>query len=412
MGITMPSNSPSRTLPPDAGAGGAAALDDLAAASRRALPMGVEASPSPGGPFPLADRERTFWTFQLVGWFGYACVRIFHGITIDWALNYLDTTAVAAVTGFVLSSLLRYFYQPLRNRALPLVVAATLVFCSVFALIFSAVEVTAGTWYDPDSLLDTGLFENAMFDGFILLAWSGVYFGFHYYEQLQRQREATLRAAARAHEAQLAMLRYQLNPHFLFNTLNAISTLVLAGQARRADRMLGKLSAFLRASLVHHPEEKVTLEQELKSLALYLDIEQVRFADRLRARFRIDERANRALIPSLLLQPLIENAVKYAIAPSEDGGAIEVAARIEDRTLVLVVRDEGAGDNSGSAMSGSGVGLKNTAERLAEIYGSAHAFSYGREADGGFRVEIRIPCEFAGAAGGFRRPGIPGGKTG
>ncbi len=348
------------------------------------------------GFFAFADRERTFWALQLIGWFGYACVRIFHGITIDWALNYFDTTAVAAVTGFVLSSLLRYFYRPLRNRPLPLVVAATLFFSTVFALVFSAIEVTAGTYYDPDSLLDTGLFENAMFDGFILLAWSGVYFGLHYYEQLQRQREATLRAAARAHEAQLAMLRYQLNPHFLFNTLNAISTLVLAGQARRADRMLGRLSAFLRTSLVHRPEEKVTLEQELKALGLYLDIEQVRFADRLRTCFRIEERAARALIPSLLLQPLIENSVKYAIAPSENGGRIEVAAHIEDRTLVLVVRDDGPGTADGGARSGSGVGLKNTAERLAELYGEAHALSYGPEPEGGFRVEIRIPCEFAG----------------
>ncbi|RMF17368.1 MAG: hypothetical protein D6757_01375, partial [Alphaproteobacteria bacterium] len=369
----MPPNSPLRPSLREPAAIDTAALPGSAPLPGTGRPADSGKSKTPVGPFLIADRERTFWTLQLVGWFGYACVRIFHGITIDWALNYLDTTAVAAVTGFVLSSLLRYFYRPLRNRALPLVVAATLFFCTIFALIFSAIEVTAGTYYDPDNLLDTGLFENAMFDGFILLAWSGVYFGLHYYEQLQRQREATLRAAARAHEAQLAMLRYQLNPHFLFNTLNAISTLVLAGQAKRADRMLGKLSAFLRTSLVHHPEEKVTLEQELKALALYLEIEQVRFADRLRTRFRIDERANRALIPSLLLQPLIENAVKYAIAPSENGGTIEVAARIEGRTLVLVVRDDGPGSAPEGVSSGSGVGLKNTAERLAEIYGEAHA---------------------------------------
>lgn len=351
----------------------------------------------------LKDREKTFWLFQCLGWAGYALLRIFHGLTIDWGFNYFDTTAVATATGFVLSTLLRYFYRPVRTRSLPVVVVAVIFFCAIFALIFSAIEVTAGTLYDPGGLLDLGLFENAMFDAFVLMAWSGLYFGFNYYEQLQKQREATLKAAAMAHEAQLQMLRYQLNPHFLFNTLNAISTLVLSKEAALADRMLNKLASFLRYTLVNEPNQKVTLEQELYALGLYLEIEKVRFEDRLMTQFRIEERARQALIPSLLLQPLIENAIKYAVAPREEGGTVTISATIRDGILALALSDDGPGLNmSAPRISGpesSGVGLRNIRARLEELYGNRHSFHLDDSPEGGLAVHIDIPCEFKTALG-------------
>ncbi len=125
------------------------------------------------------------------------------------------------------------------------------------------------------------------------------------------------------------MLRYQLNPHFLFNTLNAISTLVLDNQNRTANLAVSRLSEFLRYTLDQDPMKKVTLRQELDALNLYLGIEKLRFGDRLRLEFDVDERAESALVPSLLLQPLVENAMKYAIAPREQGGAVTVIAGIE-----------------------------------------------------------------------------------
>ena len=345
------------------------------------------------------SREQTFWVFQGVGWLAYAAVRFFHGLTIGWGWDYIDTTVVATVTGFLLTTLLRYLYRPVRNRRLPVVVAATVLFCGALALVFSAIEVTAVAWYDPRGIVDLGLFENAMFDGFVLLAWSGLYFGFNYYQQLQTQREATLRAAAMAHQAQLAMLRYQLNPHFLFNTLNAISTLVLARDADLANRMLSKLAAFLRHTLVNEPDQKVTLDQELDALSLYLDIEEVRFADRLKTRFEIEERARQALIPSLLLQPLIENAIKYAIAPREEGGLITLRAGIRNRRLRLVLTDDGPGLDGARVtppgQTSSGVGLKNTRDRLRELYGADHAFTLEPHQPRGLRITISLPCEFS-----------------
>ena len=184
---------------------------------------------------------------------------------------------------------------------------------------------------------------------YLLLCWTGIYFGIKYYESLQQQREATLRAATLAQEAQLKMLRYQLNPHFLFNTLNAISTLILDNENRTANQTVMRLSEFLRYTLDQDPMKKVTLRQEIEAMNLYLTTERLRFGDRLQLEFAIEERALEALVPSLLLQPLIENAVKYAVSPSEQGGTIRVEGRARGVMLELAVADDGPGLNTGAA---------------------------------------------------------------
>ena len=137
------------------------------------------------------------------------------------------------------------------------------------------------------------------------------------------------------------MLRYQLNPHFLFNTLNSISTLVLLKQTERANAMLSRLSSFLRYTLVNEPTAKVTLVQEVETLKLYLEIEKMRFEDRLRPHFKIDGDTIGARLPSLLLQPLIENAIKYAVTSSEHGADIWITARREGRAVRIEVADSG-----------------------------------------------------------------------
>ena len=163
------------------------------------------------------------------------------------------------------------------------------------------------------------IFGSAVSTTYLLLCWSALYFGIKYYEIAQKQREAALRSAALAQEAQLKMLRYQLNPHFLFNTLNAISTLILDNQNRTANHAVTRLSEFLRYTLDQDPMKKVTLRQEIEALDLYMNTERLRFGGRLRLEYAVEEPALDAMVPSLLLQPLIENAVKYAISPREDG---------------------------------------------------------------------------------------------
>jgi LytS/YehU family sensor histidine kinase len=232
---------------------------------------------------------------------------------------------------------------------------------------------------------------------YLLLSWSGLYFGIKFARQLQEQKEAALKANAMAHEAQLKMLRYQLNPHFLFNTLNAISTLVLDGRADTANRMVGSLSAFLRYSLDSDPVQRVTLAQEIDALNLYLGIEQLRFGERLQVQMDIETAARDALVPSLILQPLIENAVKHALAKREEGGRIEVEARRDGGMLDIHLRDDGPGCSEADSARPNhrGVGLVNTRERLRVLYGERGQFSIDNRLPHGADAHIRLPFEIA-----------------
>jgi sensor histidine kinase YesM len=198
-----------------------------------------------------------------------------------------------------------------------------------------------------------------------------------------------------ASSAQLAMLRYQLNPHFLFNTLNSISTLVLLKQTERANAMLSRLAAFLRYTLANEPTAHVTVAQEVETLKLYLEIEKMRFEERLRPSFEIDPRVEKARLPSLLLQPLVENAIKYAVTTQEDGADIAVAARLNGERVQITVSDTGPGliEMKARPSLSTGVGLANIRERLVQSFGTDHRFETRSMPDGGFGVEIEIPFQ-------------------
>ncbi len=238
----------------------------------------------------------------------------------------------------------------------------------------------------------------------LLGAWSGLYYAINFFLQVEAQADRLERLETQATSAQLAMLRYQLNPHFLFNTLNSISTLVLLKQTEPANAMLTRLSSFLRHTLVNQPGGKVTVAEEVETLELYLEIERMRFEERLRTEFRIDPLAARARIPSMLLQPLIENAIKYGVSAQEEGARISLSAQVLGKRLRLTVADTGPGvhgsrrtdivERSPSPTTQStGVGLANTRDRLAQAYGEDHRFEIVTPPDGGFTVIIEIPYE-------------------
>jgi len=347
----------------------------------------------------FGTKERTYWTFQAVGWFGYGLVRMFTAITLGFDLQYYSLLILAAILiGVSMTTGMRYLYRRIRDIRLPSLIFLSLVVCGILGLIFSSIEARLGPLLLPGWTPVSGLaqFGNAVFEATVLFAWTAIYFGYHYYQSLQEQKEQVLKATAMAHQAQLKMLRYQLNPHFLFNTLNAISTLVLEKSEIDANRMLTKLSSFLRYTLVNQPTQRITLDQELHALGLYLDIEKVRFQDRLVMEFDIQEKAKSALIPSLILQPLVENAIKYAIAPSIDGGTIKVSAEVIDDRLHLVLSDSGPGIEDLSnivSQTGSGVGIANTKERLVQIYGDGHSIILRNMVPSGLGIFIEIPCE-------------------
>jgi two-component system, LytTR family, sensor kinase len=239
------------------------------------------------------------------------------------------------------------------------------------------------------------LFEGTLSAMYLLLCWSALYFGIKYYEMQQKQQAAALKAAALAQEAQLKMLRYQLNPHFLFNTLNAISTLILDNQNRKANHAVTRLSEFLRYTLDQDPMKKVTLRQEIEALNLYLGTERLRFGERLRLEYAVDGPALEALIPSLLLQPLLENALKYAVSPREQGGSIRIEGRTRGAMLELSVIDDGPGLRDAVPLGERrGVGLRNTRERLAVLYGANHRFAV-LNSHPGLRIDMALPLEIA-----------------
>ena len=202
--------------------------------------------------------------------------------------------------------------------------------------------------------------------------------------ELQRQLAA----------AQLKALQMQLEPHFLFNTLNAITTLVELGRQHQATEMLGHLNAILKRTLERETPEKIPLSQELEMVENYLAIEQVRFADRLHVNIKVDPGALHSLVPCFLLQPIVENAIRHGIANCEGDGTVEATARREGNRLRISVRDSGPGKSDST--HGNGIGLRNTRERLSYFYPREHILHAGTAKTGGFEVAIEIPYECAG----------------
>jgi len=212
--------------------------------------------------------------------------------------------------------------------------------------------------------------------------------------QIRAQRDAmqSLKLQRQLSAAHLRALQMQLEPHFLFNTLNAITTLVELGRQKEAAEMLAHLNAILKSTLQRSTPEKVPLSQELEIVENYLAIEQIRFADRLRIEIKIDPNALDGLVPCFLLQPIVENAIRHGIARCEKDGLIEASAKLDGRSLNLRVRDTGNSARK-DPQNGHGIGLRNTRERLAHFYQEGYAMTAEPLAAGGFEVAISIPYE-------------------
>ncbi len=348
----------------------------------------------------FADKDRAFWLLQIGGWTGYFLLRALGGLANNMGVGFILPTAIITATGFSLTLLMAAAYRRIIAMRVVFVWTLTLLIIVAASALFSVLEVWAtATFYRPGwQPVGMEFFGGILLDLSVLGAWTGLYYGVNYYLMLSEQAHAMDRVSARANEAQLTMLRYQLNPHFLFNTLNSISTLVLLKQSERANAMLSRLSSFLRYSL-GEPAALVSVAQEVEALKLYLDIEKMRFEDRLRPSFQIEPPAQVALVPSLLLQPLVENAVKYAVTPLEEGADIRVHARQREGRVIITIADSGPGMGASPASSrGAGVGLQNTRERLMQTYGADHRLDIRPNLPRGLVVTIDIPFQPASIA--------------
>ena len=226
---------------------------------------------------------------------------------------------------------------------------------------------------------------------YLLLAWAALYFSLANAEQARaaERREGEYRRAAKASE--LRSLRYQVNPHFLFNTLNSLSALVMTGKTAAAEQMIQTLSTFYRRSLAGDPTADVALDQEIALQRFYLEIEAVRFPERLRTQFDIPAALADARMPGMILQPLIENSVKYAVSATTRPVTLKIAARETAGGLRIEVADDGPA--SKATGPGFGIGLANVRDRLAARYGAAAEFASGPLPDGGWRSVITLPLE-------------------
>ena len=341
------------------------------------------------------NRNSLFWTLHVGGWLGFALTQYFGAFIYERVSGYFLIISIATISGSLFTLELRYIYRRLWTRSPRVIITGVLISCYVFALL-QRVIVNGSYMVLSNDMEMRSVFEffaATMSSTYLFLSWSAIYFGVKYYESLQEQREATLRAGTLAQEAQLKMLRYQLNPHFLFNTLNAISTLILDNENRTANLMVMRLSEFLRYTLDQDPMKKVTVAQEIEALNLYLSIETMRFGPRLTIEFAVDDSAQDALMPSLLLQPLIENAIKYAVAPREEGGRVAITGRVYGGMLHLSVTDDGPGMIDATRLTnGLGVGIRNTRERLDVLYGDRSRVEVVN-ADPGLRVALFFPAE-------------------
>ena len=269
----------------------------------------------------------------------------------------------------------------------------------VHLLVIGSVGFSAEEWHAKVSTLSvwTSQFGINRF-GMELLMY-GFVFGLTAMIQLQirAQREAmrSLELQRQLSAAHLRALQMQLEPHFLFNTLNAITTLVELGRQQAAAEMLGHLNALLKTTLARTTPEKVPLSQELEFVGNYLAIEQVRFADRLRVEMNVDPSAVDGLVPSFLLQPIVENAIRHGIARCEHYGLVEASAIREGDELHLRIRDTGAGTMY-TQQNGHGIGLSNTRERLDHFYHDGYKMQAQPLSTGGFEVAITIPYECQG----------------
>jgi sensor histidine kinase YesM len=228
------------------------------------------------------------------------------------------------------------------------------------------------------------------------------YYRRHQEEELKISRLKTELAEARLQvtEAQLQALKMQLHPHFLFNTLNSISAL-LDEDAEAADQMLARLGDFLRLTLENSGAQQVTLQEEIEFLRCYLEIEHVRFHDRLTVNMQIEPETLEARVPNLILQPIVENAIRHGIVSRIAPGKIEISASVTGDALQLRVKDNGPGlgqVEGGHAIVKEGLGLANTRARLAQMYGSAHRFEMSDAPEGGLQVTLTIPFESSSAA--------------
>ena len=342
------------------------------------------------------NRLPRFWAVQIIAWLVYLAAIYITFLTIappDFFIPLFFIKLVRTIIGFCLTSfIMRPIYRHVGNRRqiqlqILLVLICAIVFGSIWTLLEGCYGYLTAANFDAPNF--GARFPRLVLDyAMTLTAWSALYFGIKYFQNWQTERRNALAATALANQAQLEMLRYQINPHFLFNSLNSIRASV-DEDGRKAKQMITQLAEFLRYSLQNNERggDVIPLSEEIEAARNYLAIEKTRFENRLEVEFKIDPTAGEILVPSFLLNPLIENAVKHGLnGRLQTPLKICIAARIDNDILLIEVANTGDFKNNGD---NSKIGLKNVRERLALLLPARGSLTVQSE-NGWVRARIKI----------------------
>jgi two-component system LytT family sensor kinase len=334
----------------------------------------------------------SFWQLQVLGWIAFYLVLLLAVLPYRKAEEFRDETIVWGAM-FVASCVLRPVCRSLLQRSLPWIEMELRALAWSVAVGTAAAFVTEWAILRVVRLIWVDLLANVLQISVVLLLWCTLYFSIKQWQQSTQERERLLRAESEARDARLSALRYQLNPHFLFNSLNAVSTLVLKGDAPGATRMLSQIASLLRKSLDGPTVSEISLSQELDFAKQYLAIEQTRMGERLQVVFQVAAESLEATVPSMLLQPLLENAVRHGVGRLREGGVVALETTVDDDRLRLTVRNSGPPRHTDGGVGdiGTGIGLANTTERLKRLYGPDCDFALRWPKNGGCEVAILLP---------------------
>lgn len=362
---------------------------------------------------PLVGHQMAFLT--IIGFW------VFHAVIVSLRASVLDFPAQdelaarrAAVTlvGIVLTWLLYLILRLFDRKPLGVRVATAFVAAIPCAFAIAWTNFYIFNIYDPISLFSdrdlgrrvqelrdlTGytvwqeIAEIGVTRYFFIIAWASLYLALGYAREVGEAERTTSRYAQAAQDAELRSLRYQVNPHFLFNTLNSLSSLVIKGEKDKAEAMIQNLSTFYRTSLSSDPLEDVTIAEEVELQKQYLDIEAVRFPERLRTEIHIPPQLTEYRIPALILQPLVENAIKYGVSRSTKPVTVAIEATEGDGWIALTVTDDGE-KCVDTEQHGNGIGLANVRDRLEARYGASARLVTEKGEQGCFRATITIDTE-------------------
>ena len=369
-----------------------------------------------GGRLSLAANQ--YWTFQLGGWLAFAALSYF-SLTIWYNPGQFTPafhTLLQSLIGILVSHPLRWIARSVWTKNVLTRAGVNIAAAIAASFIWTIVRILTFTWLTGE-VIDAEDWGGWIFGSVIVFsAWSISYHALVYYRLLAEQREVAIVAERRALEArekareerlkrieaeklsqaaELRMLKYQLKPHFLFNALNSVTALVQSGSREDATKMLARIGDFLRLSLEEDDSPVYTLEDELTMNGLYLDIERARFGDRLTTEFAVSDDSLSALVPKLLLQPVVENIMKHAVSKTLSQVHVLIKAATSSRMLTITIENTPARSEEGSSPQSVapslGIGLANVRERLQSMYTDQYRFDASETSDGGWRVELTFP---------------------